>query len=318
MARRWDLTAIGDVNVDLIMARPEREPAIGQEILVEDLYLTVGGATALLAADAARLGLSVRIVGKVGADHLGAMIVGELAAAGVDTSLVCPDPTLHTGITVSLTWPRDRALITYAGPIAALRAEDVPAEALEDTRHIHVSSFFLQRALQPGLAGLFRRARAAGITTSLDTGDDPADRWDSGLAEVLGEVDLFFPNRREATRIAGVEDAVEALDRLHRRIPTVAVKLGGDGGIVATEGARLRVAPLPVQPVDTTGAGDAFNAGYLAGYLRGRSPAECLLYAAASGALATTWLGGQSAEMSPEALQRLIGLAGESVTVRPI
>ena len=164
MARRWDLTAIGDVNVDLIMARPEREPAIGQEILVEDLYLTVGGATALLAADAARLGLSVRLVGKVGADHLGAMIVGELAAAGVDTSLVQPDSALHTGITVSLTWPRDRALITYAGPIAALRAEDVPSEALEDTRHVHVSSFFLQRALQPGLAGLFRRA---GLRASL-------------------------------------------------------------------------------------------------------------------------------------------------------
>jgi sugar/nucleoside kinase (ribokinase family) len=318
MARRWDLTAIGDVNVDLIMARPEREPAIGQEILVEDLYLTFGGATALIAADAARLGLAVRMVGRVGADHLGAMIVGELAEAGVDTSLVLPDPALHTGITVSLTWPRDRAFITYPGPIAALRVEDIPAEVLTDTRHLHVSSFFLQRALQPGLAGLFRRAHSAGLTTSLDTGDDPAGLWDSGLAEVLGEADLFFPNRREATQIAGVEDAVEALDRLHERIPTVAVKLGGEGAIVATEGARLRVTPLPVQAVDTTGAGDAFNAGYLAGYLRGRPPAECLLQAAASGALSTTWLGGYSAEMTPAALERLIASAGESAMVRPL
>jgi sugar/nucleoside kinase (ribokinase family) len=258
------------------------------------------------------------MVGMVGADHLGAMIVGELAAAGVDPSLIFPDPTHHTGITVSLTWPRDRALITYAGPIAALRAEDVPSEAFEDTRHVHVSSFFLQSALQPGLAGLFHRARTAGLTTSLDTGDDPADRWDSGLAEVLEEVDLFFPNRREATQIARVGDPVEALDRLRVRIPTVAVKLGGDGALVSTEGLRLRVAPLPVEPLDTTGAGDAFNAGYLAAYLRDRPPAECLLHAAASGALATTWLGGQSATMSPAALEWLIAKGGGSDLVRPI
>lgn len=316
MAKRWDLTAIGDVNVDLIMARPEREPAIGQEILVDDLHLTLGGATSLLAADAARLGLAVRLVGKVGADHFGEMLVGELSAAGVDTSLLIVDPTLHTGVTVSLTWPRDRALITYAGPIATLRAEDVPSEAFEDTRHVHVSSFFLQRALQPGLAGLLRGARAAGLTTSLDTGDDPADNWDGWLAEALGEVDLFFPNSREATKIAGVVDPLEALDLLSRRIVTVAVKLGGDGAIVATGGQRLRVPPLPVRPVDTTGAGDAFDAGYLAGYLRDREPADCLLRAAAAGGLATTWLGGSSAGMSLAAVERLIASAGASATVR--
>jgi sugar/nucleoside kinase (ribokinase family) len=312
----WDLTAIGDVNVDLIMSRPEREPTIGQEILVEDIHVTLGGSTALLAADCARLGLSVRLVGMVGGDQLGEMILGELKSAGVDTSLVVVEPSLHTGITVSLTWPKDRALITYAGPIAAFRAEAVPAEALADTRHLHVSSFFLQTSLQSGLADLFRHARAAGLTTSLDTGDDPADRWDSGLDAVLDEVDLFFPNSREAEKIAGVADPIAALEKLSDRIPTVSVKLGGEGAIVQTAGRRLRVGALPVRPIDTTGAGDAFSAGYLVGYLRGWSPAECLLHAAATGALSTTWLGGHSSEMSPAAVERLIDSAGALATVR--
>jgi len=303
---RWDLTAVGDVNADLIMAEPAAAPALGQEVLVRDAYLTLGGATALLAATAARLGLAVRIVGKVGGDSLGRSLLADLEAAGVDTSLVLVDGQARTGITVSLTWPNDRALITYAGPIARLAAEEVPAAAFEDTRHLHVSSYFLQKALQPGCADLFRRAHRLGLTTSLDTGDDPDDRWDSGLADVLAHVDVFFPNRREAARIAGTSEPTDALDRLASLVPTVVVKLGADGAIASVRGERLRVGAFAVRPLDTTGAGDSFDAGYLRAHLRGLPPGECLLWGAAAGALATTWLGGHSDRMSAEAVLRLV------------
>ena len=315
MTQQWDLTAVGDVNADLIMAEPERPPTLGQEILVKDAYLTLGGATSLLAAAAARLGLAVRMVGKVGDDYLGRSLIADLQAAGVDTSLIIVDPSLRTGITVSLTWPDDRALVTYDGPIARLTAEEVPPAAFENTRHLHVSSFFLQKALQPGCAGLFRRAREMGLTTSLDTGDDPADRWDSGLVEALGHVDVFFPNRREACQIAQMSDPIAALDRLAARIPTVAVKLGREGAIASIRGQRLRVGAFRVCPVDTTGAGDSFNAGFLRAYLRGLPAEECLLWGAAAGALSTTWLGGQSAQMTAAAVERLIASERGRVSV---
>lgn len=316
--RRWDLTAVGDINADLIMAEPAAPPTLGQEVLVRDAYLTLGGATSLLAAAAARLGLAVRIVGKVGDDPLGRQLVSALQAAGVDTSLVIVDRRARTGITVSLTYPSDRALITYAGPIAALSAAEVPDAALADTRHLHVSSYFLQKALQPGCADLLREAQRRGMTTSLDTGDDPDDCWDSGLARALEHVDVFFPNRREATRIARAPDALPALAALAARVPTVVVKLGGDGAIASIQGERLRVGAFAVQPVDTTGAGDAFDAGYLRALLRGLPPAERLLWGAAAGALATTWLGGSSDSMSPEAVQRLMQAQAGRVAVEPL
>lgn len=318
MARSWDLTAVGDVNADLIMAEPTALPTLGREVLVRDCRLALGGATALLAAAAARLGLAVRLVGKVGDDDLGRMLVDQLRSAGVDTSLVLVDGSVGTGITVSLTYPADRALITYAGQIARLSTEDVPPAALEQTRHLHVSSYFLQTALQPGCAALLRRARERGLTTSLDTGDDPDDVWDSGLAASLPHVDLFFPNRREATRLAGVTQPKAALERLSQSVPNVVVKLGGDGAIGAVGGIKLEVGSYPVRVVDTTGAGDAFDAGFLRAYLRGLSVEDCFRWAAAAGALATTWLGGQSAALTEEAVARLVESERGRVVVVPL
>jgi sugar/nucleoside kinase (ribokinase family) len=318
MARSWDLTAVGDINADLIMSEPAAPPALGQEVLVKDAFLTIGGSTSLLSSTAARLGLAVRIVGKIGDDDLGRTLRGELEAAGVDTSLVMVDPAVRTGITVSLTYPHDRALVTYSGPIARLAAEEIPDAAFEHTRHFHVSSYYLQTALQPGCAGLLRRAREHGMTTSLDTGDDPDDRWDSGLAAVLPEVDVFLPNRREALQISDEGNQVAALDRLAATVPNVLVKLGPDGAIGVVRGQRLSIAAYNVRAVDTTGAGDAFGAGFLRAYLRGLSNEDCFRWAAASGALTTTWLGGQNDAMTESAVAEMVEAGRATVPVVPL
>ncbi len=302
----WDITAIGDIAVDLIMADLASPVLPGRETTVADARLALGGATAIFAAAAARLGLRVRLVGAVGDDTFGRFALGELEGAGVDTALVRTERGATTAVTVSLSGPADRALITHLGTIATFGAADIPDTAWDETRHLHVSSFFLQHALRPDCAAQFQRARARGIATSLDTGDDPADCWDSGIREALAAVDLLFPNEREATRLCGTPDPDAALALLAARVPEVAMKRGGAGAVAIVAGQRWETPAFAVQSVDTTGAGDVFDAGYLWGRLDGRPPHECLRRGAAAGALATTWLGGQGERLTARAVDELM------------
>lgn len=306
----WDVTAVGDIAADLVMADLASPVLPGRESIVADARLALGGATAIFAAAAARLGLRVRLIGAVGDDTFGRFARDELARAGVGTALVRTERGATTAVTVSLSGPADRALITHLGTIATFAAADIPDAAWEKTRHLHISSFFLQHALQPDCTALFQRARARGIATSLDTGDDPTDRWDSGIWEALAAVDMLFPNEREATRLCGTTDPDTALALLAARVPEVAMKRGGAGAVAVVAGQRWETPAFAVPSMDTTGAGDVFDAGYLWGRLNGQSPHECLRRGAAAGALATTWLGGQGARLTARAVEELMASCG--------
>src|SRR6185295_17290263 len=164
---------------------------------------------------------------------------------------------------VSITHPQDRALVTFLGAISALTGRDVPDAAMAGCHHLHASSFFFQEGLRPDFPDLFARARRAGLTTSLDTGFDPSGRWDGGLRETLAETDLFFPNEVELEALTGSSDAAEGLRRLDNGRTRVVVKLGAHGAMTLDGGAVVQVPAYAVATVDTTGAGDSFNAGFL-------------------------------------------------------
>ena len=140
---------VGEVNPDLVL-RGDRFPAAGKEVLVDDFVMTLGSASAICAMGLARLGEAVSFVGKVGADPWGAYCVETMAAAGIDVSRIARDPALKTGVTVSITSSRDRALVSFIGAIGALRAADVADGDFAGARHLHVSSYFLQEGLRPG------------------------------------------------------------------------------------------------------------------------------------------------------------------------
>ena len=169
----------GEINVDLVLHGYEAFPSPGKEVLVQDSRLVLGSATAIMAMGLARLGTPVAFVGKVGDDLFGRYCLEDMAARGIDVSRVVRDAGLKTGVTVSISHPRDRALVTHLGAIAALTGADVPDAALAGLDHLHVSSFFFQEGLRPDLPALFSRAHRAGLTTSLDTGFDPSGRWDA-------------------------------------------------------------------------------------------------------------------------------------------
>ena len=151
---------------------------------------------------------------------------------------------------------------------------DLDIDYLASARHFHLSSLFLHRALQAGLPELFRELKSRGLTISLDTNDDPQDAWRSPLQELLPLVDVLLPNKYELCRIAHRDSVDEALGELAALVPVIAVKCGQDGAIVQNHGKRTRVAGLTVDSIDTIGAGDSFNAGFLAAWLSGCSPEE--------------------------------------------
>jgi sugar/nucleoside kinase (ribokinase family) len=292
-----DLLVLGDCNPDLVLSGGSVEPAFGQvERLVERAQLEIGGSGTITACGAARLGLRVGLVAIIGDDPFGRFMLEALRERSVDTSRLIVDSSRPTGVSVVLVRGQDRAILTALGGINALSAERVGRERLGSARHVHVSSLFLQRDLRPGLGALLAEARAAGATTSIDPNWDSYDEWNGDLLDVLAVTDALFVNGEEARRIARVAEAEEAARVLGRRGPTVVVKLGSDGAIAYRNGEVVRVAAPRVQVVDTIGAGDSFDAGFISGCLRGHSLVQSLTLAVACGSLSTRAVGGTTAQ----------------------
>ncbi len=295
MHRDNDLLVIGDVNADLLLLGPDPMPEFGQvEKLVDSGVLTVGGSSGITACGAARLGLRTACLGVLGDDPLAAVLRRELASRGVDASLCPVDRTRATGITVILTvaGSGDRAILTATGTLDLLTAKQVDRDLLRRSRHLHCGAYFLQPGLQGGLAGLFDEAHSAGVTCSLDTNWDPTGSWDGGLAACLKRCDLFFPNEAEALHITGMSDIDAAAASLAESVPVVAIKRGAAGAMVRS-GKRTFCASAPqVEIVDTTGAGDAFDAGYMYGFLHQLPTERCLALAIACGCLSARAAGG--------------------------
>lgn len=297
----FDLLVIGEINPDLVLSGADLAPAFGQaEKLVDAAALTIGSSSVIMACGAARLGLRTAFVGVVGDDELGHFMLRAMRAREVDTSACIVDPTLATGMSVILSQPEDRAILTHLGATAALRCEWIDRVMLRRARHLHVGSYFLLDALRPGLPALFAEAREMGLSTSLDTNWDPSGGWDGGLGQLLPLCDVFMPNAAEAKLISGQDDLDRALDRLSGWVPTLAVKLGAEGGEARQGRVSVRSPALSVPVVDTTGAGDSFDSGFVYGYLNGWSLSRSLRLACACGSLSARAVGGTAGQPTLE------------------
>jgi sugar/nucleoside kinase (ribokinase family) len=265
----------------------------------------------------------------VGDDALGRFTHEALEAAGVDVSAVQVLSGVSTGVTVALARDDDRAMLTARGALASLDPEEILDALLAGARHVHVASPFLQPRLRDGLSRLVARAQAGGATVSLDPGWDPGERW----TLAFGAVDVLLPNAQEAVRLAGggttagrasapppetpsdlrspgrvfpeaatdarpaaATDAFAAGAALAALGPLVVVKLGGAGAVAFVGADVVRAAAPVVDVVDATGAGDSFDAGFLAGWLEGEGVARSLALGCACGALSTRGVGGTAGQ----------------------
>jgi sugar/nucleoside kinase (ribokinase family) len=305
---RFDVTIAGELNLDLILyGLPEQlEPE--RELLADHMMLTLGSSSAIVAHNLSTLGSRVGFQSRIGDDPLGRISLERLRESGVDVSQVRVVPgATTTGLTVILHHAQWRNILTYTGTIAELMWDDLDLDYLADSRHFHFSSYYLQKSLRPRVAELFRYLKSKGLTISLDTNDDPDDRWEGGLEELLRLVDVFLPNEREACKAAGTENLEEAISKLAKLVPLLVVKLGRRGALAQKGSDRFTAASKEIVPVDSVGAGDSFDAGFLHEYLRGNDVAQCLASGNAAGALSTTRPGGTEAFRDAEHRKKVLG-----------
>jgi len=292
----YDVTVVGELNLDLILyGLPERlEPE--RELLANRLALTLGSSSAIFAHNLSVLGSKVGFISRIGDDSLGQIALDRLAAGGVDVSRVrrVAGPTT-TGLTVILPRRDCRNILTYPGTMDEMCFEDLDLDYLCDSKHFHLSSFFLHRSLRSRIPELFAKMKQKGLTTSLDTNDDPADRWGDDLFEVLKHVDVFFANEREAQKIAHTGNLETAIAALAPRVPILVVKLGGEGALACGPSGEVRCPAIDVKVIDPVGAGDSFDAGFIHQYVRGGALADCVAYGNTAGAYSTTQPGGTEA-----------------------
>jgi sugar/nucleoside kinase (ribokinase family) len=291
-----DVCVVGEINPDLILYGLPKRLKPEQEYLIEGFRLTLGSSSAIFAHNLSVLGTRVGMISKIGADPLGKTSFDSLAKAGVDlTHVLAASSGTSTGLTVILAQPEHRFILTYPGTMFELSYEDLDLDYIFSARHLHLSSYFLHKALRPRIADLFRAAKVKGLTTSLDTNDDPEDKWSGDLTNVLPFVDILFPNEREAKKIATTDDLEQAVKKLSQVCGAVVVKLGAKGAIARKGTEQWRREATPATVVDSVGAGDSFDAGYIHRFLQGATPQKCLEYAGIAGALSTTRQGGTEA-----------------------
>jgi sugar/nucleoside kinase (ribokinase family) len=292
---RFDVTIAGELNLDLILyGLPETLPP-ERELIADQMKLTLGSSSAIVAHNLAALGNRVGFVSRIGDDPLGKIALERLAAGGVDVETVVRRSGTQTGLSVILQREKWRTILTYPGTIFELKPEDIDFDYIAGSRHFHLSSFYLQQGLRPHVTDLFRRLKERGLTISLDPNDDPEDEWKNDIVETLRYVDIFLPNAREARKIAGTENIDEAVTKLASMVPLVVVKLGADGARAQRGSEHCVCSAKTVETVDAVGAGDSFDAGFLSNFLRGRDLKSCLAAGNVAGALSTTRAGGTEA-----------------------
>jgi sugar/nucleoside kinase (ribokinase family) len=292
---RFDVTIAGELNLDLILYGLPAELSPERELLANNMALTLGSSSAIVAHNLACLGSKVGFQSLIGEDSFGQIAQERLARSGVDISGVRKTKTVGTGLSVILQRDSWRNILTYPGAISRLSLVDLDLDFLSSARHFHLSSYYLQSSLRPQVPELFRRLKAAGLTISLDTNDDPEGRFEGDIEKALALVDIFMPNQREACRLTKTDDLDAALKKLSGLVPLVVVKAGAKGAIAVREDERTESAALRVEVVDPVGAGDSFDAGFLHAYLKGSSLLDCLAAGNVAGALCATRPGGTEA-----------------------
>lgn len=312
--KRYDIAAIGELNVDVILNKIDGFPEIGKEKFAGDMLLTLGSSTAIFAANASSLGSKVCFVGMVGKDSFGTLVKESLANKGVATDYLIENPATATGATIVMSYDEDRANLTYQGAMDIMGYDDIDQSVFENSKHIHLSSLFMQSALLRDIDKVLEAAVKNGVTVSLDTQWDPAEKWALDYKKVLPNITIFLPNEKELqalTATSSLEEAIEAV--LPYLGCAMVVKMGSKGSLLVRKDGSRHMLPsfLNRNVVDAIGAGDSFNSGFVSAFVKGLPLEKCQEVGNMTGALNTTAAGGTGAFTTPEEIEkRAIALFG--------
>jgi sugar/nucleoside kinase (ribokinase family) len=300
-----DVLVAGDLFLDLVMSGFESWPVPGEEAFARKFHKEVGGGAAITACGLSKLGLRVGILGSVGKED-GQWMLDHLRARGVDISHIRVTPSEPTAFTVSVSTTVDRTFLTYNGAnreLHELLSELLGIAAASEVRHIHL-------AHAPDLENAQATLKAisdSGRSLSLDVGWHPEWFADPRAIAAVRLVDIFFPNEREAAAITGEKEPDRMLRAFERMgVKRVALKLGREGAGLLWDGEVAFQKPRPIDPIDTTGAGDCFDAGFIYAWLQGMDPKLCLQAGAVCGEMSARAMGGTAAFPTKEELERIL------------
>ena len=312
-----DLLVIGELNMDLILDDVESFPEIGKEKIAGDLNLTLGSSSAIFAANIARLGIETGFCGAVGNDKFGEQIKQQLQEYGIDTSLVKIDQGHKTGLSAIFRYGGDRALITYPGAMEHFSLKMIPDEAFSKARHMHISSIFLQPGIKKDLFKIIEKAKSRGMTVSIDSQWDPDEKWDLDIEKLVEKIDFFLPNEAEFLNFSETDTVEEGLAKFKPHAGgSIIVKCGKKGAKWLQNGSVISApAHENTEIIDTIGAGDSFNAGFIYRFLNGDPIARCIKFGNITGAVSTTKSGGTAAITS---FQDVIAIAKEKFSIPDI
>ncbi len=298
---KFDVLVVGDYCFDLILTDLPGEPVKGREIYARGLDLTIGGGTFPTAMALRRLGLDVAIHMQLGTDFFSRFALETIAQAGFSPDLLEIQNRDFRRLTVALSYPDDRAFLSFADPpsggLGVNRFGMQPLLA-HQMRHLHFAHLSAALVAQEMIA----EAKRQGMTLSTDCGWNPWALDHPRLWEVLGQVDIFLPNEVELKYVTGEEDLAHAQRAISEKVRLTVVKRGAEGSSTVSKTEFVSVPVIPVASVETTGAGDCFNAGFLFAWLQGWSTKKALQCGNICGGLSTT-AGGWEATPTREVLE---------------
>lgn len=299
------LLVVGELNVDLILNGIKGFPKVGTEIVAGAMDFTLGSSSAIMASNISTLGIDTSFCGMIGDDKFGDFVLEQLQLKNVNTRFIKISPDYKTGITVVMNYNQDRANVTFCGAMNALSINEIPWGNINDFEHFHLSNYFLQEGIKNDITRIFKKAKAAGLSTSLDLQYDPEETWDFDYKTCLPFVDIFLPNESEILALTGKGTIEAAINTIKPFANTIALKLGKEGSRLIKDKIDIEAAPfINKNYKDAIGAGDSFNAGFIQKFLEGASPEECLKNANLMGSLNTTCAGGTAAFSSKEDIEK--------------
>lgn len=305
--KNFDIIALGELNVDLILNQIEGYPEVGKEKFAKQMTLTLGSSTAIFAANAAALGAKVAFCGMIGEDSFGDLVESSLRAKGVDTRYLIRQKEHATGATICMSYDEDRANLTYQGAMDFMSLADINPGIFTEAKHIHISSIFMQSGIKRDLMKILELCKANGVTTSLDTQWDPTEQWDLDYKAVLPLLTVFMPNETELRFLTHSETLEEAIEKIRPYANAAVIKCGSKGSLLLRKGQpdRMQKALLNEHVVDCIGAGDSFNSGFIARLAAGDALDKCQEYGNMTGAVNTTAAGGTTAFTCREEVEHI-------------
>lgn len=304
------ILCIGCVTTDMILSPVEQLPAPGVLQSVDHLSMHVGGCASNAAIDLAKLGVPSSLCCKVGEDVFGSFIVEEAKKAGVDVSPVIVDPTVFTTVSTVIVRPDgERSFLYHKGSTSVLMESDISDEVLSECDIVFVAGAMLLSSLDGApCKKLLERAHTLGKVTVMDTAYDFDEIWLDKVKDVIPELDLFMPSEIEAKNITGESDPDKMADALFKLgAENVIIKLGSEGAYVCPAGGERVLSPaFKVKAVDTTGAGDSFCAGFLAGLSLGLDFYECARLGNAVGAHCVQQIGATTGIPSLDVIEEFL------------